>query len=206
MRVELEASLSSKTKIRMPPLPGKWGVADSPYGACHLGWCRRGICHLEFPDQETGDPGATFPMVDGWTRDDPGARSLAAEIFEGGRTRTVTVYPKNGFSPCAPLPRVRNRRIRVYVTGTEFQVAAWRALLGIPKGEVRTYSQIAEEIGRPRAARAVGTACAANPVAYLVPCHRVIHRNGQIHGYRWGEERKRAILLREEAKISPGSE
>ena len=73
----------------------------------------------------------------------------------------------------------------------------WRALRAIPFGEVRSYQQVAEAIGRPTAARAVARACAANPVALVVPCHRVVRTDGQEGGYRWGAERKAALLAHE---------
>ena len=86
------------------------------------------------------------------------------------------------------------RRIPVFVRGTAFQLKVWRALLRIPWGSVATYSSIATAIGNPGACRAVGTACGANPVAWLIPCHRVVQAAGAGSGYRWGVERKRAML------------
>ncbi|MFI5227671.1 MAG: methylated-DNA--[protein]-cysteine S-methyltransferase [Gemmatimonadales bacterium] len=83
--------------------------------------------------------------------------------------------------------------------GTEFQRAVWRALRAIPRGSTATYSEIAARIGQPGAARGVAQACAANPVAVLVPCHRVVRADGALSGYRWGIERKRALLERESA-------
>jgi AraC family transcriptional regulator of adaptative response/methylated-DNA-[protein]-cysteine methyltransferase len=103
-----------------------------------------------------------------------------------------------------------------HVRATAFQQRVWRALMEIPRGETRTYSQIAEAIGSPRAVRAVGTACGANPLALLVPCHRAIGANGSLTGYRWGLERKRKLLAIEQkdkngaandeaSKIVPGA-
>ena len=81
--------------------------------------------------------------------------------------------------------------------GTPFQRAVWTALREIPPGRTQTYGQVAARIGRPGAARAVARACAANPVALLVPCHRVVRADGNLSGYRWGVERKRQLLERE---------
>ncbi|HEV2643713.1 MAG TPA: methylated-DNA--[protein]-cysteine S-methyltransferase [Candidatus Elarobacter sp.] len=81
--------------------------------------------------------------------------------------------------------------------GTEFQRQVWCALREIPAGSTATYTDVAERIGRPRSVRAVAQACAANPLAVVVPCHRVLRRDGQLSGYRWGIERKRALLGRE---------
>lgn len=82
----------------------------------------------------------------------------------------------------------------VRLAGTEFQMAVWRALLEIPSGEVRTYSQVAAAIGKPKSFRAVANACAANRIAVFVPCHRVVPRGGDVGGYAWGREAKRKLL------------
>jgi O-6-methylguanine DNA methyltransferase len=84
--------------------------------------------------------------------------------------------------------------------GTPFQKKVWRALVGIPRGGTTTYEALARRIGAPRAIRAVGTACGANPIAVLVPCHRVLRKDGGLGGYRWGLERKAALLAREAAR------
>jgi len=88
------------------------------------------------------------------------------------------------------------------VTGTPFQLAVWRELRGIPRGERRTYSQIAVRLGQPAAVRAVANACAKNPVALLIPCHRVVRQDGSLAGYRWGAARKR-VLLEADAATQP---
>lgn len=88
------------------------------------------------------------------------------------------------------------------LTGTPFQQRVWQALKEIPAGEVRTYGELAARLGLPGAARAVGNACAANPVALLVPCHRVVGAGGALGGYRWGVARKLALLRRERAPVS----
>lgn len=96
----------------------------------------------------------------------------------------------------APL---RPMRLPLDLRGTMFQQRVWNALQAIPPGETRSYSQVADAIGAPGGSRAVAAACAANPVAVLVPCHRVIRSDGALAGYRWGLERKRALLTRERA-------
>jgi AraC family transcriptional regulator of adaptative response/methylated-DNA-[protein]-cysteine methyltransferase len=105
---------------------------------------------------------------------DPALRPLAAGILD---------------SPAAELD----------MRGTEFQLEVWRKLLEIPRGETRTYTQLAAELGRPAAVRAVGRACGSNRIGVLVPCHRVVGANGSLTGYRWGVERKRALLAAERA-------
>jgi len=86
--------------------------------------------------------------------------------------------------------------------GTAFQLAVWRKLLEIPRGETRSYTQLAAEMGRPQSVRAVAHACASNRLGVLVPCHRVVRTDGSLAGYRWGLERKRALLDAERAAIS----
>jgi AraC family transcriptional regulator of adaptative response/methylated-DNA-[protein]-cysteine methyltransferase len=93
-------------------------------------------------------------------------------------------------------------RLPLDILGTTFQQRVWAALRQIAPGETATYTQIAERIGSPRAVRAVASACAANHVAIAIPCHRVIRGNGDLAGYRWGLERKRALLEREKDKPS----
>ena len=92
--------------------------------------------------------------------------------------------------------------IPVEASGTPFQEAVWRELTGIPRGGVLTYSEVASLVGRPRAVRAVGSACGANPVALLVPCHRVVASDGSLGGYRWGVERKAKILSAEGVELA----
>lgn len=91
-------------------------------------------------------------------------------------------------------------KLELDIQGTEFQKRVWRALLRVPPGQTRTYTQIAEEIGSPSAVRAVAGACAANLLALAIPCHRIIRQDGEISGYRWGRERKK-ILLQKEARL-----
>jgi AraC family transcriptional regulator, regulatory protein of adaptative response / methylated-DNA-[protein]-cysteine methyltransferase len=88
----------------------------------------------------------------------------------------------------------------VFLRGTQFQLLVWEALLKIPSGALVSYGQLAASLGRPQSARAVGTACGANRVGLLIPCHRVIRDTGVITGYRWGPEKKRAILAWEAAR------
>ena len=102
--------------------------------------------------------------------------SQLAEYFAGTRTRF---------------------EFAIELEGTPFQRRVWEALRQIPPGETQTYAQVAARLGQPRGARAVAAACAANPLAMLVPCHRVVRKDGDLGGYRWGLERKRALLARE---------
>ena len=88
--------------------------------------------------------------------------------------------------------------------GTNFQINVWRALLKIPRGTIVSYTDIAGMIGKPEAVRAVSSAVARNPIAYLIPCHRVIRKYGALGGYRWGIARKKAMIAREAANEEQG--
>ena len=92
--------------------------------------------------------------------------------------------------------------LSLHVTGTNFQIAVWRALLQIDPGCINSYGKVAAAVGRPKASRAVGTAIGSNPIAFLIPCHRVLQQSGKIGGYLWGETRKHAIHAWETARGS----
>jgi AraC family transcriptional regulator of adaptative response/methylated-DNA-[protein]-cysteine methyltransferase len=161
------------------------GFADSPFGQCLIGEGPRGICHLSFTDAG-GGTAAVATLQENWPRarlhrDDAVAARLAGGIFE------------------RPASRHARPALRAYVKGTTFQVRVWRALLQLPPGTLVSYGRLAAALGQPAAARAVGTAVGHNPLAYLIPCHRVIRETGVIGGYRWGPVRKRAMLAWESA-------
>ena len=161
------------------------GFADSPFGRCLIGEGPRGLCHLSFID--TGDEVAALAALRAhWPqarlqRDDATAARLAGKIFS----------PRSA--------RATHPALRAFVKGTTFQVRVWRALLLVPPGTLVSYGQLASALDHPRAARAVGTAVGHNPLAWLIPCHRVIRETGVIGDYRWGQVRKRAMLAWEGA-------
>jgi AraC family transcriptional regulator of adaptative response/methylated-DNA-[protein]-cysteine methyltransferase len=161
------------------------GIAVSPFGHCLIGESARGICHLSFFDPGDRDK-AIADMHAEWPRatvvwNDEAAASLSEILFE----RAPVVGP--------PVPW------QVFVGGTPFQLCVWRALLRVPAGTLVSYGALAAAAGNPQAARATGTAVARNPIAFLIPCHRVIRETGAIGGYRWGAVRKRAMLAWEGA-------
>ena len=169
--VSIEAATPGEVRAGMRV---EWGIAESPFDLCSLGWNSRGICHLAFCDQASSLPDE---LQDKWPgavfhRNDKAAKKWIRKIFVN--------------EPADRIP--------VFVSGTGFQLKVWRTLSLIPRGSVATYSQIASAIGNPRAVRAVGTACGANPVAWLIPCHRVVRATGIAGGYRWGAERKKSML------------
>lgn len=117
--------------------------------------------------------------------------------------RARLVLAPEALAPAIEALLADQGEITVRLTGTEFQLAVWRALIEVPAGQVISYAMLADRIGRPRALRAVGTAVGQNPVSWAVPCHRVTRTDGSIGGYHWGAAIKRALLTREGASIAP---
>jgi AraC family transcriptional regulator of adaptative response/methylated-DNA-[protein]-cysteine methyltransferase len=155
------------------------GFATSPFGLIHAALSPRGLVHLAFVDGS--ESRAAAGLAGRWPRaalerDDAAVMSLARQIFVARRGR-ITLAP----------------------AGTNFQVRVWEALLELGARGPTNYSALAAAIGSPGASRAVGQAVGANPVAWLIPCHRVLRRDGELGGYRWGVERKRAMLAWEYA-------
>lgn len=179
--VSLEAATPGEIKSGGAGLTIHWGIAESVFGPCLLAETTRGICRLSFLEEEisANEVVADWPRAE-WIRDD----ELASR-------RVEALFRRN--SDAAPL--------RAWVRGSAFQTRVWRALLEIPNGALSTYGRLATAIGRPGAARAVGTAVGSNPIAFLIPCHRVIRETGAISGYRWGVGRKRALLAWEGSRV-----
>jgi len=195
--VTLEAVTPGEFKSGGGGLTIRTGFHDSPFGECLIGVTERGICGLSFvvngdraaamAELESHWPGATF------VEDQRGTRSTVQRVFaawNGGRWHPAT---ENGTGDVTPTP------LSVLVRGTNFQVRVWEALLRIPPGSVATYEDVASALGRSGATRAVGSAIGRNPVAYLIPCHRVIRKTGAFGDYHWGATRKVALLMCEAA-------
>lgn len=163
------------------------GFHETPFGECLLATTERGICGLTFV-AGTRDAAMT-ELMERW----PGA-VIEERPRETGRVAQRIFAALEVRDPEGLVP------LGLLVRGTNFQVKVWRALLRIPTGGVATYEDIARSIGAPRAVRAVGTAIGRNPVAWLIPCHRVIRATGALGGYRWGNERKRVMLAWEAAR------
>jgi AraC family transcriptional regulator of adaptative response/methylated-DNA-[protein]-cysteine methyltransferase len=165
----------------------RFTVIDTAAGPLLLAASDRGLCAAWFGRDDAGlvrELLGEFPSAE-LHRDDRALAPMAA---------AVSRHLADG----APLAL-----ISLDVAGTPFSRAVWNSLREIPYGETRTYAEVAASIGRPGAARAVGTACGANPVAVVIPCHRVVRADGSGGGYRWGEDRKRALLAREARGGSP---
>ena len=183
-KLRLEAITPGEYKTRGIGLTIEYAVHDTPFGDALIAITRRGICKLSFlgsngVDQEIHD------LVKQWPH---------AELLNTSQHTTAVV--EQAFN----LKRVADRPLSLLVSGTNFQVSVWKALLKIPPGTVASYSQVAAAIGRSSAARAVGLAVGSNPVALLIPCHRVIQQSGKLGGYHWGETRKHAIHAWEAAR------
>ncbi len=160
-----------------------WAVRDCPLGRLLVGATGRGVCFVALGDGEA-------ELARELAEDFPRAELVRDEAGLGGALEAVLGL-LDGRAPDPALP--------LDVRATAFQELVWRALTEIPPGETRSYAAIADAIGRPGAARAVGRACGSNPVSLVVPCHRAVGADGRLTGYRWGVERKRALLAREAA-------
>jgi AraC family transcriptional regulator of adaptative response/methylated-DNA-[protein]-cysteine methyltransferase len=156
-------------------------VRECSLGQVLVAATTRGVCAVAFGDdagsviEELRQRFPSAAVVDS----DPSLDDLASRVIE--------MVEATGPAPALPLDLI----------GTAFQQKVWRALRDIPRGKTMSYAELARQIGTPRAARAVGTACGRNPVAVAVPCHRVVRDDGALGGYRWGLERKRTLLERE---------
>lgn len=196
--VSVEAVTPGEYRRRGAGLDIRYGVHDSPFGRCLIAHTERGICGLSFLEDE-GASGALEELASRFER------ARLREDHRGGAALAARAFDRGAGEPLGLL-----------LHGTPFQIKVWEALLRIPSGTLTTYQALAEGVGRPGAARAVGQAVRANPVAYLIPCHRVIRKSGALGGYRWGLGRKLAILSaemtshgvaagpRESAVASPG--
>lgn len=167
------------------PTEGWRGRAMTPWGMCALAWSTDGILQWEFEDDSSGAPP--------WRglRDGPVLRD-EMPIDDAGAADWVERWLDSQRFPSQPIP--------VAVRGTPFQKKVWRALLDVPRGRLTSYGRLASAIGHPGASRAVGAACGANPVALVIPCHRVVRESGELNGYRWGVDRKARLLAWESEK------
>ena len=178
--------------------PGEWkaggelltisyGFHPSTFGSALIMATGRGLAGLAFADPGE-EPAALADMQARWPKatyvaDQAGTASLARRIFDSATWR-----------PGEPL--------RVVLIGTDFEVRVWEALLQVPMGRLTSYSDIAAKVCKPAAARAVGAAVGRNPVSFVVPCHRVVGKNGSLTGYHWGLTRKRAMLGWEAGQVA----
>jgi AraC family transcriptional regulator of adaptative response/methylated-DNA-[protein]-cysteine methyltransferase len=183
--VTAEAVSPGEYKSRGLGVTIRYGIHPTPFGKCLIATTERGICHLSFVQTSEGD--AIDQLVADWKQ---------AEMIEDHRSTIALIEPIFDL-------RYHNRGkpLNVHLRGTNFQLKVWEALLQIPAGGVTTYAGLASRIGNPGATRAVGTAVGHNPIAVLIPCHRVIRKVGEFGNYRYGALRKKALLAREFASV-----
>jgi AraC family transcriptional regulator of adaptative response/methylated-DNA-[protein]-cysteine methyltransferase len=178
--VTTEAVTPGEYKSHGAGLAIRYGLHPTPFGKCLIGVTEHGVCHLSFVQTSEGD--AIDALVNEWKQ---------AQMIEDHKATAQLI------KPIFDLSQRGNPSLQLHLRGTNFQLKVWEALLNIPTGAATTYEGIASMIGSPGAVRAVGTAVGHNPVAVLIPCHRVIRKVGEFGNYRYGATRKKALLARE---------
>lgn len=182
--VTIEGMTPGQFKTGGAELSINYSSAQSPFGTMIIASTARGLCHLAFADdcaEGLARLRAAFPNA---------SYRQSADRFHQAACRLF----RQDWS--------RLDEIKLCLRATPFQLKVWEALLKIPMGALTTYGKIAEAIGQPSASRAVSGAIGSNPVAFLIPCHRVIRKSGKIGGYMWGPERKRAMIAWEGARVN----
>ena len=181
--VKIEGMSPAEYKNGGKSLNINYSFSESPFGKVIAASTEKGICYMAFETDQhkaLGDLQAKFPNASFFERKDD-FQSNALSIFSKDWSELNT--------------------IKLHLKGTDFQLKVWESLLTIPMGKLSTYGNLADKIGNPNASRAVGTAIGSNPVAFLIPCHRVIQSTGKIGGYMWGSERKQLIIGWESSKM-----
>lgn len=182
--INLEAVTPGEYKQGGRGLTIEYAIQETPFGQTFIAITERGICRLAFVDNGDLDEHLVY-LSQHWPR--------AQQVHNSDSTAEVVeklFVEKPGL----------DRPLSLYVSGTNFQVNVWKALLQIPTAKLSSYGEVAKAVAKPKASRAVGSAIGANPVAFLIPCHRVIQQNGRLGGYHWGLTRKRAMYAWEAAR------
>lgn len=191
--ITTEAVTPGEFKSQGAGLTIYYGLHHTRFGKCLIATTERGICNLSFI--QTSEGSAIDKLAVDWKQarmveDYKSTASLVNRIFPEDPTRLNTT----------------SQPLSLHLRGTNFQIKVWEALLRIPLGSTATYGQIAAQIGNPKAVRAVGTAVGHNPIAVVIPCHRVIRKSGEFGNYRYGTARKLALLAREYVTASDARE
>ena len=185
--VNIEGMTPGEFKNGGACLTVSYSFCGSPFGKIIIASTHKGVCYIHFQKNEIvalSNLKACFPNATYHQRDDKFQKDA------------LLIFKKNWN---------QIDQIKLHLRGTRFQIKVWESLLKIPTGDLSTYGDIAKKIDSPKAARAVGTAIGANPVAFLIPCHRVIQSNGKLGGSMWGTDRKMAIIGWEAANTEKGS-
>ncbi len=182
----LEAVTPQEYKLRGSGIRIEYGFHETVFGLCLLGVTERGVCWLSFLSADEDPKSELEKMKEHWHN----------SIFHQDQQITL------GFAQQIFTPEnvISKNKLHLFVKGTNFQIKVWEALLKIPMGDVTTYQGIAEHIQNPKAMQAVGSAVGSNHIAYLIPCHRVIRKDGILGEYRWSAIRKKSIIGWEMAK------
>lgn len=180
--VNIEGMTPAEYKNGAKNLIINYNFTESPFGDIIVASTQKGICHMAF---YTNEENAFLELKNHY----PNAQFL--QITDSLQQAALLIFNQKG----SQLPQ-----IKLHLKGTDFQLKVWETLLKIPMGQLATYGAIAQQIEKPNASRAVGTAIGKNPVAFLIPCHRVIQATGALGGYMWGTTRKTAIIGWESAQ------
>jgi AraC family transcriptional regulator, regulatory protein of adaptative response / methylated-DNA-[protein]-cysteine methyltransferase len=174
--INIEGMTPAEYKNGGRDLTINYSFAESPFGNLMVASTHKGICHMAFNN-----------------KDELAFEDLIKAFPNATFNRKLDLVQQNALfifqNDWSKLPE-----IKLHLKGTEFQLKVWETLLKIPMGQLSTYGAISQQIGNPNASRAVGTAIGSNPVAFLIPCHRVIQSTGAFEGYRWGNTRKTAMI------------
>ncbi len=182
--IKIEGMTPGEYKNGGEELTIRYHFAESPFGLLLVASTDKGICYLAFADEERQEALATlkeqFP------------RAKYVQASDHLQEQALSIFSRDWSQP---------GQIKLHLKGTPFQIKVWETLLKVPLGELTTYAALAGEVENPQAMRAVGSAVGHNPVAFLIPCHRVIRSDGQIGEYHWGSTRKQAIIGWEATKL-----
>ena len=195
----LEAVTPEEYKQRGTGIHINYGFHETPFGMALIGVTDRGVCWLSFIATDEDPRIELEKMKEHWYnsvfhQDQQLTESFIAKIFSS----PLPLSPGRGVSASGGRGE---GRIHLFVKGTNFQIKVWEALLKLPLGSVTTYKDIAGNIQNPQAMQAVGSAVGSNHIAYLIPCHRVIRKDGVLGEYRWSSTRKKSIIGWEMAKV-----
>lgn len=186
--VSIEGMTPGEYKNGGEQLSINYSFAETPFGNVIIASTSKGICRMTFYQGE-----------------DEALSSLIQQFPRAQLSQKVDILQQNALF-IFQRDWSQLQQIKLHLKGSDFQLKVWQALLKIPMGELQTYGHLATRIGKPGASRALGTAIGSNPVAFLIPCHRVIQSTGAIGGYRWGSTRKTAIIGWEAAGVNSQTE
>lgn len=182
--VSIEGMTPGEYKNGGASLEINYGFAQSPFGKLIVASTGKGVCHMYFEEDEN-------KALSDLKKRLPNAQYH--QLVDERQKNALFIFEKDWR---------QLEQIKLHLNGTDFQLKVWETLLKVPLGKLSTYSTIAENINKPKASRAVGSAIARNPVAFLIPCHRVIRASGDIGGYMWGDTRKSALIGWEASKVN----